>query len=57
MDPKALDAVAVELLMGLTTDGAHHKQHALESALRKLTGDEWTDQAREEFHWTPGIPS
>ena len=56
-DPQKLDEVVKELMNGLVTDGAHHKQHHMEQALRLLTGDEWTDTAKQHFQWADGIPS
>ena len=52
-----LDAVVKELLDGLTTDGGHHKQYSLESALLALTGKKFVEDARKEFQWESGIPS
>lgn len=52
-----LDKITAALLHGLTTDGAHHKQYALEEALRLLTGDEFAEKAYREFQWERGIPS
>ena len=54
-DPR--DEAVKELILGLTTDGAHHKQYYLESALRALVEDEWVDNAKAEFQWEEGIPS
>lgn len=52
-----LDKVVKTLLEGLTTDGGHHKQFYLETALRQLCTDEWTDKAKEHFQWEEGIPN
>lgn len=49
------DAVVKELLLGLTTDGAHHKQYHLERAFRALCTDEYVDTAKHEFQWEDGI--
>lgn len=47
---------AIELILhGLTTDGAHHKQWALERALRVLCEDSCVDKAKAEFGWEEGI--
>ena len=54
---KLLDAVVAELIVGLTTDGAHHKQYSLEKSLRILVKDEWVEEAKKEFGWETGIPS
>lgn len=52
---KALDPVTKALLHGLITDGAHHKQWALEQAFRALCMDDYVDQAKAEFQWEDGI--
>lgn len=52
-----LDRIVVELMTGLMTDGAHYKQHYLESALRMLCDDKYVDSAKEELKWDSGIPS
>lgn len=52
-DPR--DEAVVALLMGLTTDGAHHKQHFLEQALRALCEGEYVDKAKREFDWQEGV--
>jgi len=49
------DKVVKALLEGLTTDGAHHKQWALEKAFRALCQDDYVDEARAEFCWDEGI--
>lgn len=54
-DPR--DPVLEALLMGLITDGAHHKQYHLEQALNALTSPEWTEAAKQHFQWQEGIPS
>jgi hypothetical protein len=56
-DPEKLDGVVKELMQGLTIIGAHHKQHHMEQALRLLTGDEWTNTAKDHFQWDDGVPS
>lgn len=57
VDQSKLDNVVRELLMGLTTDGAHHKQYYLNKALERLVDAEWVTQARAEFGWDNGIPA
>lgn len=52
---KALDPVTKAILIGLTTDGAHHKQWALEQAFRALCMDDYVDRAKSEFQWSVGI--
>ena len=52
-----LDKVTKMLLLGLTTDGAHHKQWALEQAFRALCTDDYVDEAKKEFQWEDGIAS
>lgn len=52
-----LKAVAGEIILGLGTDGVHHKQFHLENALRHLWGDNLYEQAKQEFDWIEGIPS
>lgn len=51
------DEVVVALIMGLTTDGAHHKQYYLEQIFRMLCHDEYVDKTKQEFQWKEGIPS
>lgn len=53
----ARDPIVEALLMGLMTDGAHHKQYYLEQALIGLCTKEWADKAKQKFQWTEGIPS
>ena len=53
---KELDKALVVLIEGLQTDGAHHKQWAMEQALAFICGDDWLEKAREEFQWEEGIP-
>ena len=50
------DNIGKELLLGLTTDGAHHKQHCLETVFRMLRNDEYVDKAKLAFKWKAGIP-
>lgn len=54
-DPR--DEAVVELLMGLNTDGAHHKQYYLERAFRALCEDGYVDEAKEKFGWLDGTPA
>jgi len=42
------------LIDGLTTDGAHHKQWALEEALRLLVPDEF-DACKASWGWDDGV--
>ncbi len=49
------DEIVKTLLMGLTTDGSHHKQWALDKALRLLCTDQWVTAAECEFQWDKGI--
>jgi len=51
------DEVVKELINGLMTDGAHHKQGALESVLRMICEDSWVDEAKDELQWEDGIPA
>jgi hypothetical protein len=57
MKTSDLDDAVKALIMGLTTDGAHHKQYYLEQALLALTEEAWLEHARTEFQWEKGIPS
>lgn len=50
------DAVKA-LLLGLITDGSHHKQYYLELALRALCEKEHVEEVKKEFDWEEGIPS
>ena len=52
---KELDKALVVLIEGLQTDGAHHKQWAMERALAFICGDDWLEKARAEFQWEEGI--
>lgn len=52
-DPR--DEIVKALILGLTTDGGHHKQWALDKALRLLVEDSWYEQAKAEFQWEGGI--
>lgn len=49
------DEVVKALIEGLTTDGGHHKQWALEKAFRALCQDDYVDEAQAEFCWDEGI--
>ena len=42
------------LIDGLTTDGAHHKQYALEEALRMLVRDEFA-ACKSSWGWDDGV--
>ena len=52
-DPR--DALIKILITGLTTDGAHHKQWALDQILAAMVEQDWYDQAHAEFQWSKGI--
>lgn len=52
-----LDNIVKEILEGLTTDGAHHKQYTLEMVLRMLCEDSWVDEAKKELQWEEGVPA
>lgn len=54
---KRLDEAIACLLMGLQTDGGHHKQYEMEKALELICGEAWVVDAKKEFEWEPGIPS
>jgi hypothetical protein len=49
------DKVVEFLILGLTTDGAHHKQWALEQAFLALCEDDYVEQSKKEFEWEEGI--
>ena len=53
---KELDKALVVLIEGLQTDGAHHKQWAMEQALAFICGNDWLEKARAEFQWEEGMP-
>jgi hypothetical protein len=57
VDESQLDDVVRALLMGLTTDGAHHKQFYLEEALKALVTDDYYKEAKRECGWSKGIPA
>jgi hypothetical protein len=46
--------IASTLIDGLTTDGAHHKQWALEEALRILVPDEFAE-CKSSWEWEDGV--
>jgi len=50
-----LDKAVAILLEGLQTDGAHHKQAAMEQALSIICGDDWLAETHAEFQWEEGI--
>ena len=52
-DEKMRDITSV-LIEGLNTDGAHHKQYAMEQALKLLVPDEF-DDCKASWQWMPGI--
>lgn len=54
-DPR--DQAVVQLIMGLTTDGAHHKQYYLEAAFRALCTAEYVEKTKDKFQWAEGMPS
>lgn len=43
------------LLLGLTIDGSHHKQWALDRVLHELVTDEWYENAKKDLQWDEGI--
>lgn len=51
------DEIVQMLLAGLLTDGAHHKQMALEKVLRMICEDEWVNKVKEELQWEDVIPA
>lgn len=57
MQADHMDLVVTAIIRGLVTDGAHHKQHALESVLQLLVEPEWIERAQRELQWESGIPS
>lgn len=52
-----LDAVAADLVNGLVIDGAHHKQHFMEEALRRIVGDDRFEFLADAYGWDEGVPS
>jgi hypothetical protein len=46
-----------ELIAGLTTDGAHHKQYHMEQALKLLTDEIEFSDIKGREHWEEGIPN
>ncbi len=52
-----LASAIAELLSGMQTDGAHHKQYAMAEAIRLICGQKFLDEAIEEFGFDTGIPS
>jgi hypothetical protein len=53
-DELIIEITAV-LIDGLTTDGAHHKQWALEEALRIIAQDEFA-VLKASLEWDDGVP-
>lgn len=53
---KFFNDITKTLLEGLVTDGAHHKQYALEKILRIICEDAWVDKVKDEFKWEDGFP-
>ena len=51
------DDIREILLEALLTDGGHHKQYALEEALRLLIGNTMVNKLKDELQWEDGIPS
>lgn len=47
--------VIIKLIAGLQTDGAHHKQHYMEEALRLIIGDVQFDIVKKATRWKDGI--
>ena len=45
----------IEIIAGLRTDDAHHKQYYLEKALRTLSSDTVVDEAIKDGLFEPGI--
>ena len=55
-EQKHRNEIASVLINGLTTDGAHHKQYALDRALMRIFDDAFYEDAKKEFKWEEGIP-
>jgi len=53
---EAIEELKFNLIEGLTTDGAHHKQYYLEFALLELVGTEMLEELRREHNWEEGVP-
>lgn len=49
-----LKECVIQLLLGLTTEGAERKQYYLEQAFRVLCDDRYVDRAKAEFEWKEG---
>lgn len=47
-------SVTSVIIEGLTTDGGHHKQWALEQALKLLAPEEY-EECKESWQWEAGI--
>lgn len=54
IDDDVMRRITSELIDGLTIDGAHHKQYALEQALKMLVPDEFAD-TKASWGWDDGI--
>lgn len=55
-DSDTLDEIYCQLLDGLMAEGAHHKQHHLEAALRLLVGSD-VDTLKRMMQWQSGEES
>jgi len=54
IDGNTLRRITSKLIDGLTADGAHHKQWALEEALRELAPEEF-EEAKKSWGWDDGV--
>lgn len=55
IDDEQMRNITSVLIEGLNTDGAHHKQWALEQALKMLVQDELFDECKTSWQWERGI--
>lgn len=56
LEAEKIRNITSAIIEGLQTDGASHKQWALEQALKLLVPNEF-DDCRESWQWKRGIPS
>ena len=54
IDDEQMRNITTTLIEGLNTDGAYHKQFALEQALKMLVPDEF-QECKASWQWESGI--
>ena len=54
IDDNRMRDITSALIDGLNANGAHHKQYALEQALKMLVPDEY-DDCKASWQWESGV--